>query len=558
MNTIKIINTIAFIGLLLFISACNRPQQSEKIDSVFVNLPILKWKKNNPALQVLIEGDSINTQTVTELSFTLNDNIIQNVKSVQVFYSGTKENQFIDDQAFGKGISPQKQLIVSGKQTLKAGKNYFWLSFQLKDDCDLLTKLQAKLAYATVNEQRLSPLNPIDDSKFWRTGVALRQHRQDNVHTYRIPGLATTNNGTLLVIYDVRRESGRDLQGHIDIGVSRSTDGGETWEAMRIAQDMGQWGNLPEKFNGVSDACILVDKNSDNIFIAGLWMHGVINAEGKWLQGLNEESSAWNHQWRNRGSQPGLEVNQTSQFIISKSTDDGQTWSKPVNLTEMCKKKEWWLWAPAPGAGITMKDGTLVFPTQGRNQTGLPFSNITYSKDGGKTWITSNQAFSNTTECAVVELKEGELMLNMRDNRNRKEKGDNNGRAIFTTTDMGANWTEHTTHHGALIEPVCMASLYKHEYKTESGDKKSVLLFSNPNSKQARIKQTIKMSFDKGQSWPEKYWIELDEYRAAGYSCLSSIDNHTIGIVYEGSQAHMTFQKIDITAYLEDFQKSNE
>jgi len=44
----------------------------------------------------------------------------------------------------------------------------------------------------------------------------------------------------------------------------------------------------------------------------------------------------------------------------------------------------------------------------------------------------------------------------------------------------------------------------------------------------------------------EKYWIELDEVIANGYSCITSIDENTIGILYEGSQAQMTFQKINL------------
>lgn len=77
----------------------------------------------------------------------------------------------------------------------------------------------------------------------------------DNVHTYRIPGLATTNSGTLLAVYDARRESVRDLQGNIDIGLSRSTDSGNTWEPMRIVLDRGTWGGLPEKSYEGSKPC---------------------------------------------------------------------------------------------------------------------------------------------------------------------------------------------------------------------------------------------------------------------------------------------------------------
>jgi len=430
-------------------------------------------------------------------------------------------------------------------QTLKKGSNYFWLSCELSDNVDLKSHVSILFNHVSLDNKKLSPIKT-EGVQYLRTGVALRKQWDDNVHTYRIPGLTTTNKGTLLATYDIRRESGRDLQGHIDIGVSRSTDGGNTWEPMKIALDMGEWGGLPQKFNGVSDANILVDRTTGDIYIAGLWMFGVINSEGKWLEGLNNESKDWNHQWRNMGSQPGFGVKETSQFIITRSSDDGQSWSEPVNLTKMCKKEEWWLWAPAPGHGITLVDGTLVFPTQGRDKNGETFSNLTYSKDGGKTWTTSNAAYHNTTENMAVQLSDGSIMLNMRDNRNRTEKGIKNGRAIATTSDLGETWKEHETSHGALIECVCMASIHKHDFKDKHGFNKNVLFFSNPNSKYMRHKQTIKVSFDEGHTWPEKYWMELDEGRGAGYSCLTSIDENTIGILYEGSQAHMTFQVIDV------------
>ena len=57
-------------------------------------------------------------------------------------------------------------------------------------------------------------------------------HRQGDFgcHTFRIPGIARTKTGTLLAVYDMRYTSRRDLQAHIDIGLSRSTDGGQTWD----------------------------------------------------------------------------------------------------------------------------------------------------------------------------------------------------------------------------------------------------------------------------------------------------------------------------------------
>ena len=61
---------------------------------------------------------------------------------------------------------------------------------------------------------------------------------------------------------------------------------------------------------------------------------------------------------------------------------------------------------------------------------------------------------------------------------------------------------------------------------------------------------TIKVSFDDGLTWPEKYWMLLDEKKSKGYSCLTSIDEKTIGILFEGSRADMTFLKIPLSELL--------
>lgn len=379
-----------------------------------------------------------------------------------------------------------------------------------------------------------------------RVGIPLRKAKQDGVNTSRIPGLITSTKGTLMAIYDARWDSGRDLQGDIDIALNRSEDGGQSWQPMQRVLDMKEWGNLPEKYNGVSDACILCDKNTGTIYIAGLWMHGVLDAvSGKWVEGLTQDSTRWIHQWISKGSQPGFGVKETAQFLIIKSEDDGKTWSAPINITSLTKKKEWWLYAPAPGHGITLVDGTLVFPTQGRDENGIPFSNITYSKDGGKTWIASAPAYSNTTECMAVQLDNGDIMLNMRDNRNRGVKSPN-GRRVCVTSDLGKTWREHTSSYNALIEPTCMASIHKHVYSDEQGRLKSLLVFFNPNSYNAREKLTLKFSFDDGKTWPEKYWVMVDEWGGAGYSCITSIDENTLGIIYGGSGAHLVFQQIKL------------
>lgn len=358
----------------------------------------------------------------------------------------------------------------------------------------------------------------------YRVAFPIHLRGEFDCHTTRIPAVARTKAGTLLAVYDLRFNSSRDLQEHIDIGLSRSTDGGQTWEKPRSIMDMGEFGGKPQKENGCSDPNILVDPKTGRIFVSAVWTHG----------------KPGTHQWKGKGSEPGFGIHESSQFMIVTSDDDGKTWSQPENWTKKLKKEEWHLFAPAPGNGIALNDGTLVMPTQGRDAEGLPFSNITWSKDGGETWTVSEPARTNTTECSVVSLPDGGLMLNMRDNRNRQDKSETNGRAVSVTHDLGKSWKKHSSDHGALPEPVCMASMIRHGAR---------LFFSNPHHKSQRSHQTIQMSLDDGKSWPKEHHVLLDEGRGKGYSSLVIVDDETIGILYESSRANLVFQKIPLSDF---------
>ena len=540
----KILFSLSLI--MLIISCVYNDRVSDEIDSPI--LPILAGKEYNPVQKIRLIRDSAGSgsdreeyileKVVLSLEGTTD---ISDIDKVMLFKAG-ENDKFETDHPVGEVQPAATKITFSDHLSVTADTVTLWVSVTLKEDIDLSHKVKIRCEEIITDRGKLRVLP--HDAKELRVGVALRQQGQDGVHTSRIPGLATSKRGTLLAIYDARYESARDLQGHMDIALNRSFDGGRTWEPMQVVLDMKEWGGMPEKYNGVSDACILVDDRTGDIYVAGLWMHGLLDAEtGKWVEGLTADSTRWLHQWRAKGSQPGFGVKETSQFLITKSSDDGLTWSEPINITT-AKKKEWWLFAPAPGQGITMSDGTLVFPTQGRDEKGTPFSNITWSRDGGKTWITSTPATKHTTECAVVELQDGSLMLNMRDNRNRGNE-EVNGRSVFVTSDLGETWKEHPTSRNALIEPTCMASLHTHRYM-EDGVEKSLLLFVNPASTSKRNNITLKVSYDGGNSWPEEKQILLDEYSGRGYSCITSVNDSTIGILYESSQADMVFQTVSL------------
>ncbi|MCD8172851.1 MAG: exo-alpha-sialidase [Alistipes sp.] len=539
--------TVAAAAMLAGLSGCGGVSESLAVEGKAPVYPVLALKEANPVLRLdfIRTGDGPLEVSAVDISLKGTDKP-KDVESVSLY--GALGNGFIDTARLIYGPVPAAGKVrLDCRISVDTDTLPVWVAVKMRDVIDLDGFVSvACTGVAAPDGKAVLPAGGIGNRL--RTGVAVRKHGDDGVHSYRIPGLVRTDEGTLIALYDVRRDLGRDLQGDIDIGINRSFDGGASWEPLQVVMDMGQWGGLPRKFNGVSDACVLVDRSTGDVIVAGLWMHGVINEEGRWLEGLTEESTEWNHQWRNRGSQPGFGVRETSQFLITRSSDDGATWAEPENITRMGKREEWWLWAPAPGNGITMLDGTLVMPTQGRDHTGKSFSNITWSRDGGRTWTSSEPAAETplgTTECAVVELSDGTLMLNMRDNRNRTDPSDENGRTVAVTADLGQTWTVHPTSRGALVEPTCMASLYRHDY-TDAGERRSVLLFCNPASKEARVDMTLKASFDDGMTWPAENSILLDEGRGRGYSCIASVGEDHIGVLYEGSQADMIFQRIPL------------
>jgi N-sulfoglucosamine sulfohydrolase len=237
-----------------------------------------------------------------------------------------------------------------------------------------------------------------------------------------------------------------------------------------------------------------------------------------------------------------MKPEETGQLMLVRSDDDGVTWSKPINITAQIKKPEWCFILQGPGKGITMADGTIVFAAQYQdppNKRRLPHSTIIFSKDHGKTWHVGTGAFDDTTEAQVAEIEPGVLMLNCRYNRESR-------RVVMVTRDMGRTWTPHPTHRKALIEPrTCMASLISIDGE-RTGKPGARLLFSNPNSLAGRNHITIKSSNDRGLTWPADSQLLLDEWGGAGYSCLSMIDDKTVGILYEGSRAQMAFQRIKL------------
>lgn len=516
---------IVVLVFMLALSCGNKQKNVIDVKAQQPVLPVLTGKDQNQILKIEIQvPDSLKALQVTELKFSLEGTSnIKDLSELTLHYG--KEDDFDSASVLGKTSNLAPEFSIKGNGSLSTGTNYLWLSTSLNDNPDLTGKIGVRLLSAMLSDGSDVIVQMDDKSEPQRVGIALRQQGQDGIDTYRIPGMATTNKGTLIAVYDNRYNDPVDLQEDIDVGMSRSTDGGQTWEPMKVIMDMGEYGGLPEDQNGIGDPAVLVDRSTNTIWVAALWLHGYPGQR------------AWN------ASEPGMSPNKTGQLILVKSEDDGLTWSPPINITTSTKQPEWQLFFNGPGAGITMENGTLVFPAQFKDKDRVPHSTIVYSKDGGESWEVGTGAKSETTEAQVVQISEGTLMLNMRDDRNRANRKDSlNGRSVAISRDMGETWEEHPTSRKSLIEPNCMASIVAFDHPQRG----KILFFSNPDSKTRRNHITIKTSFDLGMSWPEENQIELYADDTYGYSCLSIIDENHLGILYEGKK-ELYFQKIPLS-----------
>ena len=464
-------------------------------------VPIVKGLSTNPLLRIrMFVPESFGQVSTSGIRVKLNNVGLRDIDTIQTYFNGSEPvfNASLPRSVF----TPSSSILeMPFKQILQPGLNYIWLSVVLKPGAGMDEKIQFQATELMIAGGNKILIGDQSESPFYRIATAVRKADQDQVNTYRIPGIITTDKGTLIAVYDIRYEKSGDLPGNIDVGMSRSTDGGKSWSPMTVIMDMGP----PHENNGVGDPSILFDPVTKKIWVAALWSKG-------------NRSIA--------GSQPGLTPDETGQFEMVTSSDDGLTWTHPYSITPEVKNPAWKIFFPGPGNGISMQNGRIVFPAQYWDSTHMPYSTIVYSDDHGQSWKAGIGAKNNTTESQVVETVPGTLMLNMRDNRG-------GFRSIGITKNMGKSWIEHHTSYKALQDPVCMGSFIKANMNVK-GQKKEILFFSNVNSGTARVNITIKASLDLGESWLANNELLIDYRRTFGYSALTKVDDDTIGILYEG------------------------
>jgi sialidase-1 len=307
----------------------------------------------------------------------------------------------------------------------------------------------------------------------------------DGVDTYRIPALLITQKDTLLAFCEARKESIRDAS-PTDMVLKRSTDNGKTWSPMQVII-------RGTSEDAIMNPCPVVDRSNGTIFLV-------------------------------------CSNVQQAKLLVTKSTDDGVTWSDPVDISETARCVE--RFAPGPGIGIQMKKARLVIP--GYSARGC--SMVIYSDDHGETWHAGGEMMEDgpgsTGESQVVQLMDGSLMLNMRSFRGKS------CRAVATSADGGETWN-NLFHDEELNECPCQASFIR--YTDEERHDRNRLLFANPNVSGAqfedvpRTNMTVRLSYDEGETWPVARELHAGP---SSYSGLVVLPDMSIGCLYEGGEKH--------------------
>ncbi len=315
---------------------------------------------------------------------------------------------------------------------------------------------------------------------------------------YHIPGIVVTAKGSVLAWCEARkRAAGASDWDDIRILLRRSTDDGKTWSVPKILTQV----------EGT------IEKNPFSLRVK--------NVDPKDVTYNNPVLIA-----DRDGTVHGLFCIEYMRCFYTRSTDDGVTWSKPVEITKTFdafqKSYAWKVLATGPDHSVQLRSGRLVVPVWLSTGTGgnahRPSVTATiYSDDAGKTWhagdiaVPCTDEWINPNETVAIELADGRVMLNLRSESKAH-------RRLITTSKDGATGWSTPKFDGALLEPICMAGIVR--YSTETAGGKNRILFSNPHNldradgkaepgkNRDRKNVSVKLSYDEAQTWPVNKAIE--------------------------------------------------
>jgi len=336
--------------------------------------------------------------------------------------------------------------------------------------------------------------------------VPVFEANKNGYYIYRIPSLVATPKGTILAFCSARKGKGGDWD-PIDIVMRRSTDSGKTWDNETLFANNGtQVTDNPEP---------IVDYQTGEV-------HMVYQID-------------------------------YARFMYRKSSDEGLTWTDPVDITYVIEKfrprYNWNVLAPGPGHAIQMSNGRLVVPlwlcNSGTHSHRPSIVVSVYSDDHGKTWeagdivVPDNDVTVIPNETCCIQLADGRVLFNSRNESS-------NYRRLETWSADGATAWSEPHFADAFFEPICQGSLCRYSLKPFQTQNR--ILFCNPDSRQDpwvskkastprsapgrhRTNLTMRMSYDEGLTWPVSKVLDPN---IAGYSDIAVTPDGLIHVIYEG------------------------
>ncbi len=325
---------------------------------------------------------------------------------------------------------------------------------------------------------------------------------KDGYHTFRIPAVATAPDGSLIALAEARKYNSADPGFHnndIDLVVKRSTDSGRTWSPLKVLDDPG------ERWSACNPATV-VDRGKGRVWV----FH---------VRTKPDRSS--------RTSRPGTDDATT---WARYSDDNGQTWSKPIDITKVARDVENWGCACfGPGGPIQDRKGRLIVPlsrtTGRRNSAGKLVGGswnafVIFSDDDGRTWQRGQllPGGDRTNENQLVELADGRILMDA-----RQMSGPH--RWLATSSDGGQTWSK--LRPGETVSPVACA-IERCTLKSAGADRNRIV-WSGPKGP-GRANLVVRTSYDEGQTFTNERLISSNR---AAYSDLTILKDGTVGILWE-------------------------
>ena len=357
---------------------------------------------------------------------------------------------------------------------------------------------------------------------------------------YRIPALAHLGDGVLVAAWDGRPNSAADSPNPNSIVFRHSVDNGATWSAIgTIAQ--GHVGTSTVKQDGYSDPSLIFDAETGALFMFSVY---------------SKDQGFWGSTY---GNSPDSRTIMNAAVV--RSDDGGLTWGEPRLITDVAKPSGGTTtngaYSPVAGdvkgmfatsgEGIQLKYGQYAgrliqqyaaTVLQPNGSTAVQAYSV-YSDDHGQTWQRGAFVGSAMDENKTVELSDGRVMLNTRDNAG------GHFRKVAISTDGGVTYGP-VSQDFELPDPTNNASITRMFPDAEQGSSAArKLLFTNSNNALdgGRNNGTARVSCDDGATWPGIRQIEPGSF---GYSTATSIADGRYGVLWERNYTNnMQFSTFD-------------